>query len=369
MGPKKGNDNKPSKKAQKEKVEKRLEEQTFGMKNKNKSSKVQQFIATATKAAKNAPLYTDGEKAKAAKKAAQQAKLLQEEELRSLFNNALASQHGKSKAQKSSEAKLLGVDTQRKEVAEILDSISTDSESEDEIDDTSNQNVVFVNSGEGDDSTTAIEGVEVFREKTIEDIIEEQRAALQAEGKTGTPVNAETFAKWRAAKLAKRQAAAEARVKAESLKKKGGKGLSVLSGKELFNFNSSLFVDDNSAISAKEEQALTAETQVVTEKEDAQVNAERDKIMKDQEMLMEIYRLEEEEHQRKMSKWRTQCDKNYKLAKNSPADTNGFAKNGAFVFHVGGTVVNGYVFAVSEEEQLEIFEGDETDLEDAAAPA
>lgn len=65
----------------------------------------------------------------------------------------------------------------------------------------------------------------VFREKTIEDIIEEQRAKLAAEGKKGTPVTAETFAVWRKGKLAQKQAEAEARLKAEQNKKKGGKGL------------------------------------------------------------------------------------------------------------------------------------------------
>lgn len=78
------------------------------------------------------------------------------------------------------------------------------------------------------EETYEVEAIEVFKEKTIEDIIEEQRAKLAAEGKTGTPVTAETFAIWRADKLAKKQAAAEARMKAEMGKKKGagaGKGL------------------------------------------------------------------------------------------------------------------------------------------------
>lgn len=61
--------------------------------------------------------------------------------------------------------------------------------------------------------------------KTLEDIIEEQRAKLAAQGKVGTPVTAETFAIWRAGKLAKRQAEAEARMKELSKKKGGGKGL------------------------------------------------------------------------------------------------------------------------------------------------
>lgn len=69
------------------------------------------------------------------------------------------------------------------------------------------------------------EAIEVFKVKTLEDIIEEQRAKLAAQGKVGTPVTAETFAIWRAGKLAKRQAEAEARMKELSKKKGGGKGL------------------------------------------------------------------------------------------------------------------------------------------------
>lgn len=86
MGPKKGND-KPSKKNQKKALENSLEERTFGMKNKNKSSKVQSFIEKATKSVKNSALYADGEKAKKAKKDLAAAKQLEEENLRVLFND------------------------------------------------------------------------------------------------------------------------------------------------------------------------------------------------------------------------------------------------------------------------------------------
>ena len=41
----------------------------------------------------------------------------------------------------------------------------------------------------------------------------------------GTPVTADSFAKWSIAKAARKQLEAEARVKAEQAKKKGGKGL------------------------------------------------------------------------------------------------------------------------------------------------
>ena len=58
-GAKKAEPPKPSKKSQKEKLEKKLDENTFGMKNKNKSAKVKQFIDTATKSIKHGTIYTD----------------------------------------------------------------------------------------------------------------------------------------------------------------------------------------------------------------------------------------------------------------------------------------------------------------------
>ena len=44
---------KPSKKAQQEKQSKAIEDNTFGLKNKNKSKKVQQFIDRVEKSVKN----------------------------------------------------------------------------------------------------------------------------------------------------------------------------------------------------------------------------------------------------------------------------------------------------------------------------
>lgn len=46
-------DQKPSKKAQKEKQKKAIEDSTFGLKNKNKSKKVQQFVSRVEKSVKN----------------------------------------------------------------------------------------------------------------------------------------------------------------------------------------------------------------------------------------------------------------------------------------------------------------------------
>lgn len=133
---------------------------------------------------------------------------------------ALSNQHGKSKAEKEADAKKLGIDVQRQEVQDILDSLELD-DSDYDTDDEPEQVAVTNDNNE----EVLVEAVEVFREKTIEDIIEEQRQQLAANGVPGTPVNSETFAAWRAKKLAQRQADAEARLKAEQTKKKGGKGL------------------------------------------------------------------------------------------------------------------------------------------------
>lgn len=64
-----------------------------------------------------------------------------------------------------------------------------------------------------------------MEEISIEEIIEQQRAKLGPTG--GTPVTAESLAKWKAAKVAKKQLEEEKRRKEEA-KKSGGRGLSTM---------------------------------------------------------------------------------------------------------------------------------------------
>jgi len=156
---------------------------------------------------------------KEAKKNEKIAKQLAEEELRTLFNEGITGQFGKKKSKASADAKAMGIAEANQEVLQLIEDISSDDD--DSIDD----NIPGLSSINDNQITDISTTVEVFKEKTIEDIIEEQRAKLLAEGKKGTPVTAESFAKWRAEKLLKRQQEAEARVKAEQAKKKGGKGL------------------------------------------------------------------------------------------------------------------------------------------------
>jgi hypothetical protein len=206
-----------SKKAVKEKQTRVIEDATFGLKNKNKSKKVQQFIDRVEKTVKHNTGAVDAAKAKEARKEAKLAKQLQDEELRVLFNEGIANQFGKKKSHAQQAAHEMGIAETSKDIQKLLDEMSSD-DSDEDSDDHDDRNDHQVD----DDEPVA---VEIFREKTIEDIIEEQREKLAAEGKAGTPVTAESFAKWRAAKLARRQAEAEARMKQEQTKKKGGKGL------------------------------------------------------------------------------------------------------------------------------------------------
>jgi DRG Family Regulatory Proteins, Tma46 len=75
--------------------------------------------------------------------------------------------------------------------------------------------------------------IEMLRSKLVED--------LKKEGKTGTPINPETFAIWQEKKRLKRASEVAKKVEAELRKKKGGKGLSILSGRDLYQYKRELF--------------------------------------------------------------------------------------------------------------------------------
>jgi hypothetical protein len=326
------NKEKPSKKAVKKKQEKAIEDSTFGIKNKNKSKKVQQFITRVEKSVKNSNGGAETAKAKDLKKDAKLAKQLQEEEMRQLFNEAIGNQYGVKKSKAQSNAQQLGLTTAKKEVTEFLETLSSDSESEtDSDDDRQKQYEIEID----DQPVTAIE---VFREKTIEDIIEEQRAKLSAEGKKGTPVTADSFAKWRIEKLARKQAEAEARLKSEQSKKKGGKGLSVLSGKELFSYNASLFIDDESAFDTSNDKTMNDEIKALQKLEEEKLSEETARAQAEQMRLFELQQLELQARKEREALKREKA-----LLKNRP------------VFRFCGVIVNQLVFQEEEDEDLELF--------------
>lgn len=282
MAPKVAPKEAPSKKAVREKKKTLVEDLTFGLKNKNKSKKVQQFINRTELSVKASHGGAQQVKNKEAKEQTKIAKKLQEEELRVLFNDGLVNEFGKSKSKASASAASLGVTAASKEMQELLEGFSDDSDSDNE--DNEKRKTTYMDSDSDNDV--------VFREKTIEDIIEEQRAKLALDGKQGTPVTAESFATWRKAKLEKKQADAEERMRLEALKKKGGKGLSVLSGKELFNFNASLFVDDDGALNDEDEKLYNSEFLRREKEEEERAKVEYERVSAEQERLAQLQQAE-----------------------------------------------------------------------------
>jgi len=84
-------------------------------------------------------------------------------------------------------------------------------------------------------------------ELTLEEKIEEERAALPSSGLT--PVTLETFQDWKRRKAERKQKELEAKMKEEE--KKGAKGKNIMSGKALFKYDPTLFKDDEDAADEK----------------------------------------------------------------------------------------------------------------------
>ena len=81
---------------------------------------------------------------------------------------------------------------------------------------------------------------------TLEEKIEEERAALKSDGLT--PVTAETFAKWKVDRANKKQAELEQRIRDEEAKGKKDKNkLAFMSGRALFSYDPTVFEDDDDA--------------------------------------------------------------------------------------------------------------------------
>jgi hypothetical protein len=236
----KKNQEQTSKKALQKKKEKLLEDKTFGLKNKNKSAKVQQFVQSTTKAIQNSG--TDAQtrarehalkEEKAAKKAYKKAK---EAEQAALFGEALLAVSKKGAGQKFAkdegkvEAKGRDYDdgTQKKGGTSHAMKLMYQMDAQ-EMEDKLKEDPNYI--------------------PTLEDKVEAQRQAklkeLKASGVKGTPVTEETFKAWQDRKRKRKVVQIKKLVEAEMKKKKGGKGLSVLSGRELYNYKKELFKDQD----------------------------------------------------------------------------------------------------------------------------
>lgn len=215
-----------------------MEDKTFGIKNKNKSKKVQGYIQSVTNNVMNSgdPKQRKQEEARRAAKA--NSKLRKKAELderNALFGEALL-----AVAKKKSTDKTTGK----------IEAKGRDADEDDKKKSGTSRAMKMMY------QMDAQEMEEKLKEDpnyvmTIEDDIEAQRqemfSKLKAQGKKATPITESTFNAWLEAKRKRKADAARKLVEAEMKKKKGGKGLSVLSGRDLYVYNESLFVDDADA--------------------------------------------------------------------------------------------------------------------------
>jgi DRG Family Regulatory Proteins, Tma46 len=226
-----------SKKAVQKKKQSAIDDKTFGLKNKNKSKKVQSYVQSVEKNVLNSGdprLRKQEEDRRRAKIAQKEQKKAAKAEQDALFGEALLAVQKKSASTSNTAGK--------------IEAKGRDGDDE----------------GGGNKKTTsramklmyqmdAKEMDERLREDpnyvpTMEDEIELQRSTLRDEyaklGITGTPVTPESFALWQEKKRQRRVVEMKKRVEAEFKKKKGGKGLSVLSGRDLYEYKRELFNKD-----------------------------------------------------------------------------------------------------------------------------
>lgn len=233
-----------SKKNQEKKKKGVVSDMTFGLKNKNKSKKVQMHVQAVTKSVYNVGpgARKEEEKKKKAQADRKAKKKAEKAEQNALFGEALkfgkkkdaalgtgkveakGRDHGDDDKQKAGTSRAMKMMFQM-DAKEMADKLKED------------PNYV----------------------PTLEDEIEAQRQAmvekLKASGKKGTPVTPETFAAWQERKRKRHADTAKKMVEAEFKKKKGGKGLSVLSGKDLFEYRKELFEDDDEALAGIAEES------------------------------------------------------------------------------------------------------------------
>lgn len=217
-----------SKKADQKKKQQTIEDRTFGLKNKNKSKKVQQFVNSVKCSVINGGDRKQRQMEEQRKKQRAEAKLRQKamkDEANALFNEALGALNKKKTNFKEGKTEAKGRDA------------------DDETKKTTSRAMKMMY------QMDAKEMEEKLREDpnyvpTLEDQIESERQKkveeLKLSGK-GTPVTPETFATWQEGKRKRRAAEAKKLVESELKKKKGGKGLAVLSGRALYEYKQSLF--------------------------------------------------------------------------------------------------------------------------------
>lgn len=226
-----------SKKADQKRKNKLVEDKTFGLKNKNKSKKVQEFVKSTTASVMGGgdrKKRMEEERKKQEKVARKALKKAASDEQNALFNDALMATKKKTTTKLKGTSEAIGRDAaaeanEKKGTSRAMKMMfQMDAK---EMEDKLKEDPNYVPTLEDD--------LEAQRQKMFED--------LKKRGEKGTPVTVETLKAWQEKKRQKKLAEAKKLVEAESRKKKGGKGLSVLSGRALYEYNKRLFKDDDDA--------------------------------------------------------------------------------------------------------------------------
>lgn len=228
---------KESKKALQKKKEKMLEDKTFGLKNKNKSSKVQNYVKSQERSIMNTGTDARSRQMEAQKKEQAKArkalKKAKKAEEAALFNEALmavskkGSKFGNTKAGKV-EAKGRDANDENEKKGGTSRAMKMMFQMDaKEMEDKLKEDPNYV--------PTLEDEVEAQRQKKLRE--------LKESGVKGTPVTEETFKAWQEKKRKRKAAETKKLVEKEMKKKKGGKGLSILSGRELYNYKKDLFQD------------------------------------------------------------------------------------------------------------------------------
>ena len=218
-------------------------DKTFGLKNKNKSKKVQQFCKQVQET-QNKNKGIDAEPKKK-KKMTKLAKLQQEMELKALFSEGLSITVKKKDLHKKKTQQSSGGGGG---AGDYYDENWAESE---------------LAKAQASAGST---------ELTLEQRIEQKRQELRDRGVKGTPVTPETFKAWKERKAKKLLAEKMALQKAETLKKKGK---SVLTGRDLYLVQKDVFVDDA--------EATEDYTRQVVQDEDADLYDENGALIEDAE--------------------------------------------------------------------------------------